>query len=383
MPGLAWCIALVTVQPPEPAPSLLTVLSSEPNLIWYLLVPILLAAYYFAALSWIRRSNPLGAVVIQYSPPLNLSPAAMRYVLTGEFDEKEVAAAVVHLAARGLIRFEGLDQYYSVSRTSAEAPPDLPPEELAVYRVMFNLDGGGTDPFPGRLRTYEELAHQAYLLPPVEDKKFQLLAGAVTKSLKAFTEQKYFTPNFRYIAPAAIISLFLLFLRVQHPAVALLAAVGFTFAALYFDAGGPSWPENPAGMAGVAGVRLVILLFSLIIFAVLKSGSLTYLLSTIATVCIHLYLVPQMRGRTPLGRELLSKIEGYREFLKEVELDRMQRLKMPAWVPTRATECLAYAIALDLGAAWDNYRANSGYWTAYIEKSPAARSEAHGQGSRS
>src|ERR1700736_3825974 len=101
MPGLPWCIALATVQPPEAVPSLPRALAGDPNSIWYLLVPILLAAYYFVALSWVRRSNPPGAVVIQYSPPLNLSPASMRYVLTGEFDEKEVAAAVVHLAARG------------------------------------------------------------------------------------------------------------------------------------------------------------------------------------------------------------------------------------------------------------------------------------------
>jgi hypothetical protein len=88
----------------------------------------------------------------------------------------------------------------------------------------------------------------------------------------------------------------------------------------------------------------------------------------IATVCINLYLAPQLRGRTTLGRELISKIEGYREFLKEVDLDRMQRLKTPAWVPTPSTEYLAYAIALDLGDAWDNYRENSGYWTD-IERS--------------
>jgi len=185
--------------------------------------------------------------------------------------------------------------------------------------------------------------------------------------LKAFIEQKYFTRNLRYIAPAAILSLFLLFIRVQHPIVALLAAVGFTFAALYFDADGSYWPENPVRVAGVAGVRLIILMFSLIFFTVMKSGSLAYLLSMIATVCINLYLVPLLRGRTPHGRELVSKIEGYREFLKEVELDRMQRMKAPAWVPTPSTENLAYAIALDLGDAWDNYRENSGYWTD-IEK---------------
>jgi hypothetical protein len=95
MPGLSWCIALATLHPPETDPSLLKAVASDPNFIWYVLIPIFLAVYLLAALSWIRRTNPPGAVVIQYSPPLSLSPAAMRYVLTGEFDQKDVAASIV------------------------------------------------------------------------------------------------------------------------------------------------------------------------------------------------------------------------------------------------------------------------------------------------
>ena len=204
---------------------------------------------------------------------------------------------------------------------------------------------------------------------PWKTRQFQLLAGAAKQSLKAVTEQKYFTQNFRYIAPAAILSLFLLFVRTQHPVVALLGSIGFTIAALYFGSGGVAWPDHPVRDASVAGIRLVILMFSFVFFAVLQSGSFAYLLSMIATVSINLYLAPQLRGRTPLGRELISKIEGYREFLKEVELDRMQRLKTPEWAPTPSTEYLAYAIALDMGDAWDNYRENSGYWVANMEKS--------------
>jgi hypothetical protein len=53
----------------------------------------------------------------------------------------------------------------------------------------------------------------------------------------------------------------------------------------------------------------------------------------------------------------------------------MERLKTPEWVPTLSTEYLAYAIAIDLGDAWDNYRENSGYWTVDMENVDAAKGQ--------
>src|SRR5208283_1102064 len=115
------------------------------------LIPALLLFYYLAARYWIRSHSEPGATVIQYTPPQNLSPGALRFCLTGSFDPKAIAATIVHLAARGLVTFQGLDEYYAVLRTTEPLPPGLPREEAAIYNKMFNLDQGGTAPFPGRL----------------------------------------------------------------------------------------------------------------------------------------------------------------------------------------------------------------------------------------
>lgn len=371
MPGLAWCIALVAVQTPEATPSAFEPLGSDPNLTWFLLVPMLLAAYYFAAIYWIRRSNALDTVVTQYSPPLNLSPAAIRYALTGEIDEKGVAGCVVHLAARKLVRFHGLDNYYTVSRTDTPLPADLAPDERAVYEKMFNLDTGGTGPFAGRLRTYDELPHDTFLLPPVDEKNFVLLADTIEKTLKNSAGQEYYTPNLRYIAPAEIASVFFLLVPVLNPVLALFAAAGFTIVARFFV----RLPDELVRVsarrkeANLLAVRAIFLAVCLGALGALGAGSSAYALSLVAVLSLNLFLAPHLRSRTELGLELVAKIEGYRDFLEEVELDRMQRMKTPEWVPTTSTEYLAYALALELGNAWQDYLSNSGYWIAETQPS--------------
>jgi hypothetical protein len=329
----------------------------------------LLFLYYPIAIFWVRRKDSPASTVIQYSPPADMSPAEMRYVLTGEFDEKGVAAAVVHLAAQGLVRFAGLDDYYAVSRTGVGLPPDLPPDELAVYRAMFNLDQAGSAPFPGRLRTYAELPHDAFLLPPPDQENFVLLAAATKDALKSFTEPKHFTPNIPFIAPAGILSLFLIFVRVQHPGVALFAALIITAGALALKL-----PDELLAVSGktnsgnLAGIRVLFVMLCLGVFGALNEGSLLFLISLAVVISVNLFFAPQLRGRTRLCRERTTQIEGYRAFLKEVELDRMERLKSADWKPNENTGYLAYALALDLGHAWDDYLAHSGYWTAAADR---------------
>jgi hypothetical protein len=351
------------------AGSALSSLASEPNFLWCVSIPIFLALYYCAAIYWVRQTNPHSTLVTQYSPPSGMSPAEMRFVLTGEFDERVVAAAAVHLAARGLVRFQGLDQYYAVCKTSAPLPSDLPADELAVYRTMFNLQDAKPGPFPGRLRTYEELPHDAFLLPPPSEKEFVMLAETIKSALRTSTEQKYFTSNIRFIAPAAMLSLFLVFVRVQGPAVALVASSLITLGMLTVKV-----PEELIGIrarqnaGNVAGLRILFVMVCLGVFGALGEGSMSLLTSLAVVIALNLFLAPLLRARTTIGMERVQQIEGYREFLKQVEIDRMARMKTPEWVPSPSTEYLAFALALDLGNAWEEYVAHSGCEVLVVQK---------------
>lgn len=345
--------------------------TSDPNAVWSVVVPVVLALYYLAVIYWLRQPSQRGTVVTQYSPPSGMSPGEMRYVLTGEFDEKVVVAAVVHLAAQGLVRFDGLDKYYAVCKTSAVPPSDLPPDELAVYRTMFNLDEAGAQPFPGRLRTYNELPHDSFLLPLPGEKNFVLLSEAIRRALRAGTDPKYFTSNIRFIAPAAMLSLFAVFVRVHDPVIALLFAAAVTLGGLALNVSERVFlfGINEKPMPGnTAAMRLLFFFACMGALGAFGAGSPAFLISLGVVLWLNLLFAPKLRARTPLGAERAHQVEGYREFLKQVELDRMARMKSPDWLPNPSTKYLAYALALDIGNAWEEYLAHSGCEVLVVQR---------------
>lgn len=337
--------------------------ADEPNLPWYIGIPALLLIYYPATIYWVQRQNSPAAVVIQYAPPAGISPAEMRYVLRGEFDDQGVAAAIVNLAARGLVRFKGVDKDYAVSQTEAVVPLDLPPDELAAYRFMFQLQNRPKSVAEDATTSRMEPSPGSFLLSSFTEQTFILLSAAVKKSLKAHAEPKYFTANIRYIAPAAILSLFLIFVRVQHPAVALMAGAGFTVAVLAVK-----HPEELFGLRRIdstgnsAGITAIFLMLCVGALTALNEGSLPFLISLLVVIFLNAFMAPRLRGRTLLGNECVGQIHGYREFLKQAELDKLERMKGPDWKPNEDTAHLAYALALDLGNAWQDYLTHAGYW---------------------
>ena len=64
---------------------------------------------------------------------------------------------------------------------------------------------------------------------------------------------------------------------------------------------------------------------------------------------------------------LLHQIGGYSEFLTRVEVDRLHRMQHPEWTPGSSTENLAYAVALDLHRAWEDYVANSNFHSGALQ----------------
>jgi hypothetical protein len=337
-------------------------------------VPSLLIFYYLAARQWIRNQSEPGATVIQYTPPGDLSPAAIRYALAGTLDPRGVAANVVYLAARGLVTFQGLDEYYVILRTAEPPPPDLPQDELAAYKTMFNLDKGGTAPLPGRLRTYNELPKDAYLLAAVEGKELDYLAGKISECLRKANREPYFNRNAPYSVFAAMVSVYAICSNIGDPTLrwCLTLTMALGLPALNISGGlpellrGNSNPENRAKASLL--IILAVILWLLGVFA--NPGAYAFQFALLLVIFLNLTLPLLLHLPTAAGRKLLDEIEGYREFLGSVELDRMYRLKSPGWKPSPATANLAYAIALDLGDAWDEYLANAGFRTVVWQRNP-------------
>jgi hypothetical protein len=105
---------------------------------WYFLIDGLLVLYYAGVYKWLHRKGGAEPVVMaQYAPPMELSPGAMRYLLSGDSDRQTVAAVLLNLAARGLVSITCLDNSYLITKRSDRLPPNLPPEEAAAFSVMF------------------------------------------------------------------------------------------------------------------------------------------------------------------------------------------------------------------------------------------------------
>lgn len=334
----------------------------------FLLIAALLIGYYVVARFWLRSRGDSGAVVTQYSPPRGLSPAAMRFVETGECDAKCVAATAVHLAARGLITFRGLDDYYAISRTAEAVPSDLPAEEAAAYRQMFNLDQGGSAPFRGRLRTYEELPHESFLLPAREEGNVLLLQQTIQKSFSENIRRSFISYHIGYSSFAAFLSFYFALSGLSQAENCLLQAivVALGVGVCNYTDGIRRFVRGELSAADIQW-RVLPVFFVLVwvwVFDVFASQDPPLVkMSLVVVVILNLTLSALLVGPTESGGALLGEIAGYRDFLCSVELDRMHRLKSPGWKPSAATANLAYAIALDLGDAWDDYLANAGFHT--------------------
>jgi len=62
--------------------------------------------------------------------------------------------------------------------------------------------------------------------------------------------------------------------------------------------------------------------------------------------------IAALKALTPEGRKLLDQIEGFRQFLTEVDSDRLQRMNPPEKTPQLFEKCLPYALALGVEQAW-------------------------------
>ena len=74
---------------------------------------------------------------------------------------------------------------------------------------------------------------------------------------------------------------------------------------------------------------------------------------------INIAAFPALRRLTPLGRQTLEQIEGFRQFLDKVEQDRMRRMSAADELAGSSMEFVPYAIALEVREAWGDHLAET------------------------
>jgi hypothetical protein len=323
-----------------------------------------LAVYYLIAWLLVGRTRPRGSVVVRYTPPYNMSPAAMRFIYAMGADGRTYTAILARLAARGLLEIvpqnltsQNLTSQNLTSKTSGvilkrlesdhRAARDLPAEEKEVYKELFEWEEQVTFQRP-EWRTVEKL-HE---------------------TLQRQLGGKFLSRNLAWVVGG---------LATSGAAAAWLSAASGLFGkdpadywgicvfaglavAMYGVFGYQMWDRNllaiQLALRGLYRRRTLPLLAAFVMiypalwFVLISNVAPAFATITEAMILMNTFLPSCLRNYTAEGRRVRDEIEGFRRFLAGTEQDRLQRMN-PAGKPHRMDlEFVPYAIALDLREAW-------------------------------
>ncbi|QIK96055.1 DUF2207 domain-containing protein [Sphingomonas sp. HDW15A] len=295
------------------------------------------------------RDPPEGTVVPIFSPPDDLSPAAMRYVTEQSFDDRAFAAAIIDSAVKGHVRLEeesgllgfGKKRYLVGTETTGAKPLDAA-EGSAIAALVS----------PGERLEMDNEHHATFsaakkLLSDSFDKRFAgsafnrntgwaaaavgvwALAMLLTVAAVAYGEGMA-SASWAFLPGALLLLAFLAWKLVRKDGTA--GCLGKAVAALFT----------------LAAVMTGFPLFPL----ALSSGN--WIPIVIAAVGLPLALSSffWISAPTKAGRGMLDRIAGFKQYLSITERERLDRMQAPDDTLQLFEKYLPYAIALDVENRW-------------------------------
>jgi len=149
--------------------------------------------YYSGASWWLRRKNSRdGYPSRNICRPTACHPARSAYLLTGNSDNKTLAAVLVDLASRGLVSMEPQTFCFSITKRTNTLPGDLPEEERAALDAMFNGVVQYKSVLTGAVFERPAPPCDNFLFEPVEGTNAAELGFAVQHSLRSQMEGQIF-----------------------------------------------------------------------------------------------------------------------------------------------------------------------------------------------
>src|SRR5262249_19314494 len=108
-------------------------------------------------------------------------------------------------------------------------------------------------------------------------------------------------------------------------------------------------------LAGTLALSMFLSVCGWIAYHITTKVSLAFALTLASMVAAHLILARVPARIPPACRKALDHIEGFRNFLNQVEQDRLNRLRSPDDELNESDEFLPYAIALEIKEAWGDH----------------------------
>lgn len=315
---------------------------------------IVVLLYQFVMWLKVGRDPKPGTIVTQYMPPDEISAAGVRELVKMAFDNKAFAAGVVSMAAKKYLTInkDALDTFSLTKSSDPKAYNALSPEEKLVAERLFARG-------------------DKVLLSPVNRDVISESVKALKQSLAARMEKIYFLRNSGYLWPSIALSVLTLLSSVwlsdsQLKPVALFMCVWLTgwslgVAALSVTVIGLWRAALRGGSQGLlkGGGALFMTLFILPflagegfgIFTLAHSTSVVMVIVLAVLVASNFVFHELLKAPTHMGRVLLDKIQGFKQFLAATEGDQLRRAPVN-WNVDTFNRFLPYAIALDVEKEW-------------------------------
>lgn len=312
----------------------------DDNLMWLLMVLLLLMLLMFYVIAWhqVGRDPDSGVIMPLFYPPKNISPAAMRYVMTGKVDHKNLTVALISLAVKGVIRLKRSVSGYEITK-------------LKDVIKGAGLCSGG------ELRVMMQLFKGKRKQTVIGDNYDSGIQNSIRK-LGVFVKREYrercFMNNSIFAIFGVGLSFLVLFFLMLHlnvfgsgVTIQLIIAVGMTSVALYL-----LLVKGGGGLVLYNGLLMLYVGWGMITDSIESGMPYQILVMCLFLVVLNIFFIYLLKAPTPFGRQLMDQIEGFKLYLSTAEQHRLDVLHPPEMSSELFEKYLPFAMALGVENEW-------------------------------
>lgn len=300
---------------------------------------VILIIYTFS--TWLKIGrDPIYTLIPRYEPPEDVSPAFTYYLYNEMADYKMLSCIILDLVMKGYLEIEIEKNKPPYLKRKKRAGIELPYEENLLLETLIGFSG----PCPLDERS-------AVLL---EDIRNRIENRFIMK------RSKYTVGNERYVIPAVLITLALSIIPALSSSNLLLSIfINICFLMFFVVLTGIVHDPIKKIITGFTNIFIFIMLIFIASLYDLKRGgnmlpyatfSLTQLFFLIS-LWVTAFYISLIRNVTPLGKKTFEYLNGFKEFLKTAEINRIIASN-PIDKERIFCEYLPYASAMDLHNEW-------------------------------
>ena len=349
--AVAWPAGLI--ERPGQGKRLLWVLQDNPGTALGSLVLLMLLGYFLWQWRRVGRDPQKGLIIPLFQAPTGLSPAAAGFVWHQGFGmryspTRALTVALTSMAIKRAVKLSDSDQGYTIKSAGKPVPP-LHPGERKVYGALFS-------------------GKPSLTLGSQYEPKLKKALEALQASISADYHEACFRLNrqqWRRGVALALLGVPLTLLPGLNSAdvfvVGMMSLFVLAFGAVGIGGVFMAWRRWHAGSYG----QMLFGLIFAVPFGSVGLGVLAMMGSTVPTLAVwNLVLVAAFAALCALfrwlleaptlhGRELLDKLEGYRDYLQLAESELMEKVaEAPVMSIALYEQHLPYAMALGVEQQW-------------------------------